>query len=118
MHDDRKNFFYAICADMFLLGQCASQRHGINRLKMAGIGNQVRANDLAFARAEFAGCALVIFNVAAAEHAAGINILKSGKNVVRRNTDNQAHYRKAAAMAHGHDRGCRAQLCASFQDRV
>jgi hypothetical protein len=48
---------------------------------MAGIGNQMRSNDFAFAGMKFAGSALVIFHVAAAQNAARINIFMSKSGI-------------------------------------
>src|SRR5229473_7495202 len=118
MQDDGQDFLYAIFSTMYLLGSRASQRHRIDGLQVAGIGNQMHADRLAAADCVFSGRAVVILHVPAAEHAARINILKSGKDILRRHAHNQRHYRQASTMAHGQDRGVRAQVSASFQHGI
>ncbi len=118
MQDDGQDFLYAIFSTMYLLGSRASQRHRIDGLQVAGIGNQMHPDRLAAAGCVFSGGAVVILHVTAAEHAARINILKSGKDILRRHAYNQRHYRQASTMAHGQDRGVRAQVSAGFQHGI
>src|SRR5262249_9399678 len=102
MHDDWNHFIHAVLASMNLLGSSASQSYGIHGLEVAGIRYQVHAQYLATPRGVFAGCALVIFHIAAAQNASRINVFKTGKDLFRLDADDERHHRQAAAMAHGH----------------
>ncbi len=66
-----------------LLGAGAADGHGIDRLEVAGIRNQVNVNLGAGAGDVLSGRAHVIFHVAAAQHAARVDVFESGKNLLR-----------------------------------
>src|SRR5437879_12193465 len=68
--------------------------------------------------AVFSSRADVVLDVATAQHAARIDVLKAGKNVGRRLVDDVRHDVEPAAMAHRQDRFGGAQPRSPFQDLV
>ena len=65
-----------------------------------------------------AGCAHVILDVAAAQHAAGIDIFKSSKNFFRSAPGDVNNYVQPAAMAHAHHQFDRALLSGRIENFV
>src|SRR6266404_3495776 len=104
VHDDGHNFGGAAYAVACLLGASAADRDGIDGFQMAWVGHQVNADFLASGGDVRSGGANVILHVPRAEHAAWIDIFKSGHNFVRGFAGGVNHDVEAAAMAHGHDR--------------
>ena len=100
MHENRQDLDLAVAAHARLLGARAPQRHRINRFQMAGIGNHVDAHLAAAGAGEHPGRADVILHVAAAQHAARIDILEAGKNFRRRTAHDIDDDVQASAMAH------------------
>ena len=94
----------AIATQARLLGARASQRHWIDSFQMAGIGHHVNAHLAAAGPGVDAGRTDVILHVAAAQHAARIDILKSGKDLRRRPAHDVDDDVQASAMAHGQHR--------------
>ena len=118
MHNDGHDLLRPIFTNTGLFGARAAQRHWVYSLKMAGIGNQMHPNGLAIARAILSGSPLVIFHITSAQHAARINIFKSGKNIFRGNTHSQGHHREASAMTHGHHAGMHSLVGSSLQNHI
>ncbi len=127
MHDDGNNFvesfrravdISAAQAIAGLLRAGPSHGHRIDGLEMARIRNQVHADLFAARRDVRAGCADVVFHVARAQHAARINILKTGDNFMGRLARRVNHYVQPPAVAHGHDRRDRPVLRRRVQHRV
>jgi len=65
-----------------------------------------------------AGGANVIFDVASAKHAAGIDILKARDNLVHGLAGDVGHHVKAAAVAHGHDGIDSAGIARGIEDGI
>ncbi len=65
-----------------------------------------------------AGCAHVIFNVAAAQHAARIDVFESGKHFFRRTPGHLHNHIQAAAMAHPHYEFRQTLLAGAFKDFI
>ena len=112
VHDDRPNFIErfaravndrSVHAVARLLGARAAHRNRIDRFQVAGIRNQVNVDALAGRGAVNAGRADVIFHVARAEHAARIDVFKSGNHFMRRLARRVHHHVQSSAMAHRHD---------------
>ena len=112
MHDDTpdfvENFFGAIdlraaCAMTGLLGARTTHSHGIDSFEVAGIRNEMDIERLAGRGGVCPGGADVIFDVARAEHAAGIDIFKTRDDFEGWLTGDVGHHAEAAAVAHSHD---------------
>ena len=84
MHQDGQYLGLAVAAQSRLLGARTAQRDGIDGLQMAGIRDQVNPYRPPTCAGVHAGRADVILHVAAAQHAARIDILESGKHFGRR----------------------------------
>ncbi len=101
VHDDRHNLQLPVAPDARLLGASAAHGHRVHRLQVAGIRNQVNAHLLTMRRGEDSRRSDVILHVAAAQHAARIDILEPGKNLRRRTVHYVEDDVEAAAMTHG-----------------
>ena len=82
--EQRKILARTIFPGAILFGARAADGDGIDGFQMAGIGNQMNVNFATATRDVFAGRAHVIFHVAAAQHAAGIDVFESGKDLFGR----------------------------------
>ena len=60
----------------------------------------------------------MIFHVSRTQHAARIDIFKSGNDFVRRLARRVHHHIQAAAMAHGHNAVDSPEISGGVQDRV
>ena len=118
VHDDGHDRRNAVFTRMDLLGAGATQRHRIYGFQVAGIGNQVHAQGLAVACLILTGSALVILDVAAAQDAARIHVLKTGQDVLRRNTDSESHHRETTPMTHGHNTCIGSQVSSGLQRHI
>ena len=103
MDEQRQIFLAAFLSRSVLLGAGTAHGHRIHCLQMAGIGNQVDMNFLTRAGQVFPSRTHVIFDVAAAQHAARVDILKPRKNLFGRALGNLHNNVQAAAVAHAHD---------------
>ena len=71
----------AVAADARLLGAGAAHGDRVHSFQVAGIGNQMNAHLTAVGGGEKPGRADVVLHVAAAEHAAGIDIFEAGEDL-------------------------------------
>ena len=107
MHNDRNDFvavefrFAACIAREFCAS--AADGDGIYGFKVTRIGYEVDTNFFSMRSEERSSCANVIFNIASAEDAAGIDVFKTGDNFMRSLARGVDHDVEAAAVAHGHD---------------
>ena len=101
-----------------MLGAGASDGNRIDRLEVAGIRDQVNVNFLAAACQVFAGRAHVIFHIAAAKHAARIDIFESRKNFFRSPLRHMGNDVQAPTMTHAHDQFDRAPLRCGIQNFI
>src|ERR1700685_3273556 len=99
MHQQRQIFLGSMLSDPIMLGPGAANGHRINRFQMAGIRYQMNVYLSPAARDVLPGRAHVIFNVAAPQHAARIDIFKSRKNLFGRPPGHLHQHVQAAAMA-------------------
>ncbi len=118
VHENGQHFEFAVAPDARLLGARAAQRHRIDRLQVAGVRHQVDAHLPAIRAGKHAGRADVILHVAAAQHAARIDILESGEDLRRRPAHDVDDDVQAAAMAHRQHRLLRAIVGRGVQDFV
>ncbi len=70
---------------------------------MTGVGGEVEVNGLAGGGEEVARGADVVFDVASAEGAAGVDVFEPGEDVAGGAADGVDHDVEAAAVAHGED---------------
>src|SRR5271165_913294 len=101
-----------------MLGAGAANGHGVNRFQMAGIRNQVNVNLGAAASDIFASRAHVIFDVAAAQHAAGIDVFKSSKNLFGGTPGDVNNYVQPPTVAHAHHEFSRTLLPGRLENFV
>ena len=99
---------------------CARAAHGdgIHGFEVAGVRDQVDIERFSGRCSVHAGSADVIFNVACAKHAAGINILKARDNLVHRFAGNVGHDVEPAAVAHGHDGINATDIAGGIEDGI
>jgi len=90
----------------------------IDSFEMAWIRNKMDANFFASARDVGACRAYVIFHVASAENAAGIDVFKTSDHFMRCLARRMDHYVQAATVTHGHDGFERAVPARSVQDGI
>jgi hypothetical protein len=93
----------AVLGEAFLVGAGAAHDDGIGCLEVTGVGGEMEMDGLAGCGDEVAGSTHVIFNVAAAEGAAGVNVFELGEDVAGGSADGVDHDVEAAAVAHGED---------------
>jgi hypothetical protein len=101
-----------------LLGTRTAHGDGVDGFEVAGIGNKMDVERFARGCGVSAGCADVVFNIASAENAAGIDIFKTGDDFVGGLAGDVSHNAEAAAMAHGHDRFRAAKITGSVEDGI
>ena len=77
-------FLGAVAGEAFLVGAGAAHDDGVGGFEMAGVGGEVEVDGFAGGGDEVAGCAHVVFDVAAAEGAAGVNVFELGEDIARR----------------------------------
>ena len=100
VHDDGHDLQLAVVADARLLGARASHRHRVHGFEVAGIRHQVDAYLVAVGGGEQSGRADVVLHVAAAQHAAGIDVFEAGEDLRRRAVHHIDDDVQASAMAH------------------
>src|ERR1700722_20620117 len=76
VHEHGQIFSRSTCPGTILLGASAADGDGVNRFKMAGIGSEMDVNIFPAASDVIARRSHVILEVAGAEHAGRIDILK------------------------------------------
>ena len=101
VHEDRQRLAPAFLATPSLLGAHSPQRHGIDRLKMAGVADQANLHAVAVELA-IAARAVMIFHVSAAEDGTRIDVFKASVNVGGRAAHGVANHGQASTMAHRH----------------
>ena len=84
MHQDRQHLALAVASEASLLGACASQGDRIDGFEVAGIRDQVNPHLPSTGAGVHARRADVILHVAAAQHAARIDIFEAGEDLGRR----------------------------------
>ena len=97
-HNGKNSLF---TAHANLLGPHPSGCYWIDGFEVARIGNQMQVNRLTTTSGEGPGCPLVVLHIAAAKHAARINIFELREHVCSGFADDVHHYVKPSAMAHG-----------------
>ena len=110
MDEQRKELFFAAFTRPVLLGASAAHGHRIDCFKVAGIRYQVDVHLGATASHIFAGCAHVIFHIAAAQNTARIDVFEAGKHLFRRPFGHVHNYVEAPAVTHAHHQFHRAML--------
>ena len=103
-------------ADAGLLRAGAAEGDGIDRLQVAGVGDQVQVDGCAVGSMELAGGPHVVFDVATAEHRTWVHIFEAREDVDRGASNDIGHYVEAAAMAHGYYRGGDTKRSAGGED--
>jgi hypothetical protein len=68
-------------ADAGLFGARAAEGDGIDRLEMAGVGDEVQGDGAAVGGAVLAGCAHVVLDVATAKDAARVDVLEAREDL-------------------------------------
>ena len=115
----RGKYFSLPCSPCAILfGASTAHGHGVHRFQMAGIRNQVDVNFRPRAGHVFAGCAHVVFHVAAAQNAARIHVFKSGKDFFGRTPGHVHNHVQPAAVAHAHHQIHRAALTGCFENFI
>ena len=79
VNEERQDISLAVGASAVLLGACAADGYRVDGFQMARVRHQVDVNLRAALRDVLAGRADVIFHIAAAQHAARIDIFKLGE---------------------------------------
>ncbi len=118
MHQQRKVLPDAIFTSTFLLGASAANGDRIHSFQVAGIRNQMDMDIGSGPGGIFTGRAHVVFHVAAAQHAAGINIFEAGEDFFRRALGNVHDDVQTTAMTHPHDQFDGALLAGGFEDFI
>ena len=118
VHDDRNDRLRATFTDARLLRARTSDGDWVDRFEVAGIRYQMHSDVAAVGCGEFAGCADVVFHVAAAENAARIHIFEFRENFGGRTADDVHHHVEPAAMAHRQDGLLRVVLGRGIEDRI
>ncbi len=118
MQSDGQDVLPTFAADAGLLGTSAAHGDRIDGFQVTGIRDEVNFNRAPASRTIFASGADVIFDVAAAQHAARVHILKIGKDLGRGPADDVHHHVQPPAMAHGQDHLLGARSCAGFHNLI
>src|SRR5579871_1063030 len=100
VHDDSQEAGRAVLAGARLLGPHPPQRHRVDRLQVAGIGNQVNVDGASVLGGVNAGGAQVVLHIAAPQHAARIHILEVGEDFRGRAPHDVGDHIQASAVAH------------------
>jgi hypothetical protein len=101
MHDDGQDAIAAGVADAGLLGARAAEGDRVDGLQMAGVRDEMQVDGAAVRSVVLAGGAKVILHVAAAQHAARVDIFELCEELGGRAADGVDHDVEASAMAHG-----------------
>ncbi len=119
VEDDREHPVVApLVAEPHLLGPHAAERHGIDRLQVARVRDQMDVDLVAVAAGEVAGRAHVVLDVAAAEGAARIDVLEAGEDLGGGAADGVHHHVQPAAVAHRDDHLLGAALGGALEHLV
>ena len=127
VHDDRPDLVQglaraidprALDAVAGKLGTCAAHRHGVNRLEVARIRDQVHVERFAPRGGVNAGRADVILHVACSEHAAWIDVFEPGNHVMHGLRGDVGHHVQPAAVAHGHHGIDAAKFAGGIQNGI
>ena len=98
-----KHLLLAVGADAGLPGARASDGDGVDGFQMAGVGDEVEMDGAAIGGVVLAGGADVVFDVAAAEDAARVDIFKFREDLGRQAADGVGHDVETPAVAHAED---------------
>ena len=93
----------AVFGEALLIGAGAAHDDGVYGFEMAGVGGEMEMDGFAGGGEEVAGGSGVVFDVAAAEGAAGVYVFELGEDVAGGAVDGVDHDVEAAAVAHGED---------------
>ena len=118
VHEQRKELFAPPFPGPILLGASAADGHGVDSFQVTGIRNQMNVDFCASACGVFAGCAHVIFHIAASQNAARIHVFKSGKDFLRSAPRDVHHHIQASAMAHSHHQFDRSILSGGVENFI
>jgi hypothetical protein len=102
VQDDREDQLPGVVPQAVLLGPHAAEGDRIDRLQVARVGDQVDVDLMAVAAVEPAGRAHVVFDVARAEDAAGVDVLEAREDLGGRPADGVDHHVEPPTVAHGH----------------
>ena len=108
----------AVLGEALLVGAGAAHDDGVGGFEVAGVGGEVEVDGLAGGGDEVAGGADVVFDVAAAEGAAGVDVFELGEDVAGGAADGVDHDVEAAAVAHGEDGAVDAELGCGGEELV
>ena len=101
--DQDRHHPVGLAAEPDLLRPHATHGHGVHRLEVTGVGDQVDLDVAAHSRVVGAGGALVVLHVARPQDAPGVDVLEAGEELPRRPVDDIEHDVQPAAMTHGDD---------------
>ena len=108
----------AVLGEAFLVGAGAAHDDGVGGFEVAGVGGEVKVDGLAGGGEEVAGGADVVFDVASAEGAAGVDVFELGEDIAGGAADGVDHDVEAAAVAHGEDGAVDAELGGGGEELV
>ncbi len=108
----------AVFGETFLVGAGAAHDYGVDGFEVAGVRGEVEMDGLAGGGDEIAGGADVVFDVATAEGAAGIDVFELGEDVAGGAADGVDHDVEAAAVAHGEDGAADAEVGGGGEELV
>ena len=100
VHDDWNDQAMPRFAASALLRTRTPNRHWVHGFQVTRIRNEMHADRTAIRRNKITGSAQMVFHVAAAQHAARIDILKSREDLCGRATDNLHRDVEPATMRH------------------
>src|SRR5215469_5263978 len=118
MDKQREVLLTSALSGAVLLGAGSADGYRINRLQVAGIRDQMNVDLAAAARDILAGGAHVVLNVSRAQHAAWVDVLKSGEDLLRRTLGDVRNDVQTSAMAHTHDQLNGALLACRIEDFI
>ncbi len=110
--------FGAVFGETFLVGAGAAHDDGIGGLEVAGVGGEVEVNGFAGGGDEVASGTGVVFDIAAAEGAAGVDVFELGEDIAGGAVDGVDHDVEAAAVAHGEDGAVDAEFGGGGEELV
>jgi len=118
MEHDRQYLQAILISESDLPRACAAEHHGVHGFEVTRIRDELHPERMTVARLVRAGRALVVLDVATAEHAAWICVLEPCEDISGILPDRVHHHVQTTAMAHPeHHLGCTVD-CGAGQEFV